>query len=158
MKKAKEYGHLASAIDKMPNKPVLHVTAKVDQYGDSMYGNDSGYHKTAAERVRKEIKHGEDAVSNWDHQKVGKQALSSLQQDLAVKKARLMEHEAYLDDDTTEGADNKGVESPDEIVSEGGQFKVKKKVSKPKAPAKSGAFNAFRMLELASAGKKSKSA
>lgn len=99
--KVKEYGHLASAMSggamsgmKMP-KTSLSVTARMD----SMGGYDSHtFQRSEAKRLRNDIKAIEKEVSGWNSEKVAAQALRSLKTDLAMKKARLMETEAMLEE------------------------------------------------------------
>lgn len=115
MKKAQDYGHLANVLASSPSvqgkepKPFLRVHARMDSYGPA---SDTDYNKTEMLRLQKEIASAESEVANWDHEKVGQRALKSLKSEIAMKKARMMECEALLDEnsdsETTEMSDKKG--------------------------------------------------
>jgi len=121
---AKEYGHLATAIEKMPVKPVLNIHAHMDSYGGPM-GNNTAYQKEELKRLRKEVKATSDQISNWNAEEISNRALKSLKTDLAMKKARLMECEALLEEEggEEEGAKEEGAEGKGAVV--GGPYEVK---------------------------------
>ena len=85
---------LAAKMKKMT--PMLHIDARV---GDGMGPNeDMSYKRKEAKRLKAEIKEAESLIKDWDAEKVAAQALKSLKTDVVVKKARLAECEAYLED------------------------------------------------------------
>lgn len=94
----KTTGVLADAI--MKHRPTLMISARV---GDS-YPEDKSWRKEEKKRLRKEIKQIEEELNNWDPDKISSKALKSLKSELVMKKARMMETSAILEDDD-EGED-----------------------------------------------------
>jgi hypothetical protein len=116
-KKAKEFGHLATALlskGKTPvaeksstaNAPVnfsrgtpsLNIRASIDSYPM----DDSKWRKEEKKRLKSELKVLAGHIKDFDHQAASNKVLKSLQSELVMKKARLMETEAMLGDDDSD--------------------------------------------------------
>lgn len=99
----REFGHLAPTLGKMTfaksSGPRLHITARMDEYGEEMVAdNDKTWRKKEVERLKKAISQGEKELKNLDKDDIAAKAERALKRDLASKKARLMEAEAFLED------------------------------------------------------------
>lgn len=168
MAKAKEYGHLTSAITSSAgsfenppdftekvNTPRLNVHAHISTGPEY---DDSKYRKEEVKRLRKEIKMGQDQITNWDHEAVSNQAMKSFKANLARQKARLMECEALLEEEGEDatgeaGAKGKGsvVGGPYQIIKKGEEFQVVNMETgavKGKHATKAKALKQFRALEM----------
>lgn len=149
----KEKSVLGNALSDMKFKPSLNVTARMGDSYDSM-GGDHEWRKRDIQRLRQEIKAIDDELANWDHQKVGEKAKKSLETEKAVKRARLLEHEAYVGEEKGKPVGMKGkgavVGGPYEIVKSGSKWLVKnmeKGTTKGTFNSRAEAMKQFRLLE-----------
>jgi hypothetical protein len=129
MAKVKEYGHLAAAIgsnapemEEKEYKPRLNVQAHISTGPEY---DDSKYRKEEVKRLRKEIKQGEDHITNWNPEEISKQAMKSFKADLARQKARLMECEAMLEDEGEDAKGEAGAKEKGSVV--GGPYQIRQK-------------------------------
>lgn len=144
---------LATALSNVKFKPSLNVTARMSGEYDSIDG-DNSWRKRDIQRLREEIKSIDDELAHWDHEKVGERAKKSLETEKAVKRARLLEHEAYIGSDKGKpaGVEGKGavVGGPYEIVKSGSKWLVKnmeKGTTKGTFNSRAEAMKQFRLLE-----------
>jgi hypothetical protein len=82
------------------------------------YASDNKWRKDEFKRLKSEISATEKFLKDWDAEKVAAQAKRSLESELAVKRARLLECEAKMDAD--------GVEYDDDSADEKMPMKMKK--------------------------------
>jgi hypothetical protein len=75
-------------------KPRLEVHASMESPIDA--GGAHDWRKEAIKRLEDECEAAQDQLDDWDDASVGRQARKSLQAELAVKKARIMEHKASM--------------------------------------------------------------
>lgn len=159
MKNVRDYGHLAKALGsgKSP-APVLSVTARMGNEFGGGFPDDSEYRKKELVRLRKEVKATSDQITNWDAEDVAARALKSLKADLAMKKARLMECEAVLGEESAESLGEEGAEGegaviggPYQIQPQGNKFVVSNMETghvKGTHATKKKALRQFRLLEM----------